>query len=277
VDESIPSGVAPYSLRPDRHVVAMRGGAGDIGWAVLTASGVRTYLANPLNRVVAEVNPASGVRVESRSDGATLTGDPAGVAELSLRYQRKRADGSYVDVVNAGMSEGDRVAVTVPIVRCDNTITGVHSEPLNVRSGVTCLQDATVTGPVTVAPGASLVAVGATIAGPIHARDARAMWLSGGRISGPVSITGTAGVVRVVETTVEGRLEVSGSAAGLVVDRSTVVGSASVVANSGRHPITLAWNRIAGSLMCAHNAPAPTDDGRPNAVGGTVHGQCRRL
>ncbi|NHW87808.1 hypothetical protein, partial [Escherichia coli] len=52
---------------------------------------------------------------------------------------------------------------------CTTTITGKRTKPLLVTTGLTCLENATVAGPVSVAPGASLRVDGGTINGPVSA------------------------------------------------------------------------------------------------------------
>lgn len=81
---------------------------------------------------------------------------------------------------------------------CTSTITGRHRGPLTVRDGVTCLDGATVTGPVTVAPGASLVATDARVEGPVTTTRAGAVELFGSTVSGPLTVTATTGEVQVL-------------------------------------------------------------------------------
>src|SRR5215469_51795 len=57
-------------------------------------------------------------------------------------------------------------AFALPL-NCGSVITGTHSGSLAVSSGTTCLAGGSVTGPVTVAPGASFAAVGGSIGGPV--------------------------------------------------------------------------------------------------------------
>lgn len=59
-----------------------------------------------------------------------------------------------------------------------------------MRDGVTCLAHAKIAGPVTVSPGASLLAVGSTISGPVTITGARSVWLFGNRIVGPLHANG---------------------------------------------------------------------------------------
>src|SRR5205823_954889 len=116
---------------------------------------------------------------------------------------------------------------------CTATVSGQHSGPLTVSSGVTCLASgATVTGPVVVRPGASLYGFDATIGGPVAAAGAAAVVLVHSTVAGPVAVTGTTGE--------------------LSLENSTVGGPVSLVTNTGPAdtPPLLAADRIHGPLSC---------------------------
>ncbi|MFE2495827.1 ParB/Srx family N-terminal domain-containing protein [Streptomyces scopuliridis] len=74
---------------------------------------------------------------------------------------------------------------------CTKTLTGKHTGPLVVSSGVLCLNGTGQTGPVVVAPGASLVAKGADITGPVQAVGAHTVQLCGTSLTGPLSVVNT--------------------------------------------------------------------------------------
>ncbi len=140
---------------------------------------------------------------------------------------------------------------------CTSTITGVHNGPL-VVSGVTCLDGATVKGPVTTLGGSSLLALDSTIAGPLSAAGASAVHLYTSTVRGPVTITGSSGSVAVVDSTVRGPATLSGNVTGDI------------------EPI-VAGSTIDGPLACSGNAPAPIDLGSANTVTGPSSGQCAAL
>ncbi|NUR90908.1 MAG: peptidase, partial [Nonomuraea sp.] len=95
--------------------------------------------------------------------------------------------------IDAAGNDGEpgtfKVTTIAPPPACTTTITGARPGPLTVTSGVTCLADARVTGPVTVRQGGSLVVTGGTISGAVSAQ-------------GPVQLLGT---------TVNGAVTASGS------------------------------------------------------------------
>ncbi|MFC0862574.1 ExeM/NucH family extracellular endonuclease [Sphaerimonospora cavernae] len=151
-------------------------------------------------------------------------------------------------------SDHDPILVGVQsLPACTKTIGGKHSGPLTVSSGITCLDGATVSGGVTVRPGAGLFTTGSRISGPITASQAGQVALLRTTISGPVTITGSG------EVTLDG-LTISGP----------------VRLNDNRAPV-VAGNRISGPLSCTGNSPAPINNDRPNTVSGPKTGQCSGL
>jgi hypothetical protein len=121
-------------------------------------------------------------------------------------------------------------------------LTGRHDGPLTV-TGVTCLRDATITGPVTVRRGGALYAEGGTIDGGVTADGADSVTMTGTTVHGTVAITGT------TET---------------AIDHATVDGSLRL--GDGRARV--AGTTVQGGLTCT--GAAPVEDGVPNRVGGKV-------
>lgn len=158
---------------------------------------------------------------------------------------------------NVGAADEFAVTLLPAPPECTRTITGHVARPLTVTDGVTCLTGATVAGPVTVRPGAGLVATGATISGPVSVSGASAVELLRTTVSGRVSVTGATGVT-IVGGAVNGALTLSGNRTG---DREPVVAGVAV----------------RGPLACAGNAPAPSNLGAPNDVRGPATGQCAGL
>jgi hypothetical protein len=136
-------------------------------------------------------------------------------------------------------------------------VTGQRNVPL-VVTGVTCLDGATVSAPVTVRAGGSLLAIDSSISGPVSASGATAVHLYHSTVGGPARITGTTGSVAVVDTTFAGPLEL----------RSNTTGDI--------EPI-VADSTVAGPLSCTGNSPAPINLGAANTVNGPATGQCAAL
>ncbi len=170
-----------------------------------------------------------------------------------------------------------RSAVGHPGPQCTTTITGRHSQPLTVLAGLTCLENATVSGPVSIMPGASLVATGGSISGPITATRSVLLTLSGTTVSGPVNVVGSTGAVLIERGKVSGPVSISLSTGGVRVDTVTISGPVTLSNNSGNQPVLVAANKISGPLSCSGNSPAPGNDNRENTVSGPATGQCAKL
>ena len=140
---------------------------------------------------------------------------------------------------------------------CTSTISGRRVGSL-VVTGVTCLNGATIVGPVAVRAGASLLAIDSTVTGAITAKDASAVHLYHSTVTGVVSVVGTTSSTAVVDATVTGAL---------VLANNQTPGIEPIVADS----------RIKGILLCTGNAPTPIDLGAPNSVTGVAIGQCADL
>ncbi len=169
-----------------------------------------------------------------------------------------------------------RSSIGEPGPRCDTTITGRRTGPLTVRSGLTCLDDATILGPVSVRPGASLIATDGFVAGPVSAIRPARFSLSGTRVIGPVSVLGATGDVLVERARISGPVSLVGNAGSVRLDAATVTGPVAVTANIGGDHV-VAGNTIHGPLSCRANNPPPTNEDRKNTVRGPAWGQCARL
>jgi IgA peptidase M64 len=157
---------------------------------------------------------------------------------------------------NIGAASSFAVTLIPAPPSCTSTLSGRVSGPLVVRDGVTCLSSATVTGPVTVGPGASLVATGSTVSGPLSATSASAVELLNSTVSAAVSITGTSDVT-LVGGTVRGPMSLSG--------------------NGTPHAPVVAGVTVLGPLSCTGNSPTPENLRAPNTVHGPRTGQCATL
>jgi arabinogalactan endo-1,4-beta-galactosidase len=144
---------------------------------------------------------------------------------------------------------------------CDRVIKGRHAGPLTVTEGVTCLDGATVSGPVSVRAGASLQVDGAVIAGPVRADGAAGVVICDSRISGPVTLSGTSSVT------------IGNPVLGCAPN--TITGPVTVTRTHGWNVI--AGNTINGPLTCGGNAQPPVNNGSANRVSGPKSAQCRDL
>ncbi len=196
-------------------------------WAVADQQTNQAFSWRQQTRAFKVTNPAHYAYYKLEVT-ATSTGAPAQLAEFELLGK--------------------------PDAACTQTITGDRKGPLSVSSGTVCLQGATVSGPVTVSPGASLIVRGGEIKGPLAATGAGQVVLNRTKVGGPVAITGATGQVSIELTSVGGP-----------------------VALTGNHGPVLTSSTIGGPLACAANSPAPTDYDLPNTVRGPSAGQCAKI
>ncbi|WP_329047271.1 GH92 family glycosyl hydrolase [Amycolatopsis sp. NBC_01488] len=196
-------------------------------WAVADQQTNQAFSWRQQTRAFKVANPAHYAYYKLEVT-ATSTGAPAQLAEFELLGK--------------------------PDASCTKTITGASSGPLSVTSGTVCLQDATVSGPVTVGAGASLVVRGGEIKGPLAATGAAQVVLNRTKVDAPVAITGASGQVSIELTQVGGP-----------------------VALTANHGPVLTSSTIGGPLACALNSPVPTDYDLPNTVRGPAAGQCAKI
>ncbi|WNV90176.1 GH92 family glycosyl hydrolase [Umezawaea sp. Da 62-37] len=142
-----------------------------------------------------------------------------------------------------------------PPVTATKTITEKVNGPLTVANGVTVVDGATISGPVTVNAGASL-------------------YVFGGKVNGPVSANG-AGTVVLVDTEVGGPVSVTGATVGVNIENTKVGGPVSIVNNKAA--VVLAGNTIGGPATGSGNVPAPVNNGLANTVQGPKAGQLAGL
>jgi Glycosyl hydrolases family 43 len=155
-------------------------------------------------------------------------------------------------VISVTAMEQARLLATPP-QECTRTFTGQVHGPLRVTAGVVCLDGATVTGPVRVADGATLVADGGRVVGSLTADGARIVALTDLAVTGRVTVRDTSGWVRLTDSRVVGPTRVDGTGGDVAPD--------------------LSRTRIVGSLACHDNQIAPVLDG--TEVTGPRTGQCR--
>jgi hypothetical protein len=165
----------------------------------------------------------------------------------TIEYRARDAAG------NIGATNTFKVTF-VPAPACTTVVTGEHSGELTVRDGVTCVNRATVSGPINVTRGASLFVANATIKGAVTSSGAVAVELIGAAVDGTLRIGGTTGNVTLFGSTLNGDVILS--------DNRT---AASTV---------LAGNRLGSTLTCDGNTMSVVDLGVPNAVRAGVAVQC---
>lgn len=155
-------------------------------------------------------------------------------------------------------------------------ITGTQNHSLTI-SGPTCIENATVTGSVSVNPGASLTVINSTISGGVTGArtgavtvcDSTVGSLSISQATGPVDVG--AGAAGCGPVTINGGLTLNNNTGGVNVQGSQIGGSVTIT-NNVNTVTNFSNNTVGGALSCANNIPVPTSAG--NFVAGAVSGQC---
>ncbi len=135
-----------------------------------------------------------------------------------------------------------------------------------------------ISGPVTVAAGASLISDGSTtITGPVSATRPALFSLSGrDRLrTGDGDRRDRCGAIQ--NSMISGPLSATSNLGGVRIDNVTVSGPVTVNGNTGSQPVVVAKNIISGPLSCSGNNPAPGNEGRPNTVRGPASGSVRQV
>ncbi|MGO1226123.1 MAG: hypothetical protein ACTMH5_04750 [Brachybacterium sp.] len=90
---------------------------------------------------------------------------------------------------------------------CDTIVTGEHSGPLTIGTGITCIEDATITGPVRIDEAARVLVQDTTIRGPVTTQGADSMYFESSHLYGPLRLQGTTGALTLQGVTVEGPVD----------------------------------------------------------------------
>ncbi|MET7750478.1 M64 family metallopeptidase [Micromonospora sp. NPDC005367] len=223
----------------------------------LDGDGWHNYYGSPSDAKAPFQFSATGTVVDDLVYGNLGSGglSLSSFAQRSPGYGRHTVEYRGIDAVGNIGSAGRFVATLIPSPpTCTDVISGRRTGALVVSSGVTCLRAATITGSVTVRPGAALVVERSSITGAVSATGATAVELLNSAVRGAVAVTGTTGHVTAVGTRVDGAVQLSGNATGTTA-------------------AVLAGNDVT-SLHCSGNSPAPVDLGAPNTVRGGTSGQC---
>ena len=157
---------------------------------------------------------------------------------------------------------------------CTGPLGAVTVDNLRVPPNATCTLTSTlVKGSVTVASGASLLAIGAHVVGNVQAENAASVIVGGwSRVGGNVQVK-QGGAASVTGSTVTGDIQFDQNRGGLAANDNRVGGNIQIFGNSGGADVNR--NTINGNLQCKENTPGPTGAG--NVVGGDIEDQCRQM
>ena len=162
-----------------------------------------------------------------------LSLSPAGVIS-GLPVLARPFDFTVQAADSAGATATASLSITVG--GCATKITGSRNRPLTIGAGVTCLDQATISGPVKITAGAVVSIQASTLGGPLSADRPAGLAVCGSTVSGPASVTGAAGPVLLggangtpcTADTVTGLVTLTGDGGGVTLGGATISGPAHV-------------------------------------------------
>jgi hypothetical protein len=146
---------------------------------------------------------------------------------------------------------------------CATTLTGAQTN-VNVTTGVTCLKDAQVSGNVTVAAGASLLAKASRVNGTLTATGAQAVQLFGTTVIGATQVRDSASDVTIAGSTFNGGLALTGNTQVTANERYSRL--------AGAYGPILSGSTVRGKLECLNNSADVKDFGAKNTIVGGYSG-----
>jgi hypothetical protein len=138
---------------------------------------------------------------------------------------------------------------------CGTTLTGAQTS-VNVATGVTCLDEAQVSGNVTVAAGASLLAKASRVNGTLTATGAQAVQLFGTTVNGTAAIRNSAADVTIAGSTFNGGLALTGNTQVTANERYSRL--------AGAYGPILSGSTVRGKVECFNNSADVKDFGAAN-------------
>jgi hypothetical protein len=151
---------------------------------------------------------------------------------------------------------------------CTTTLTGTQRD-LIVRSGVTCLDRASVNGVLVVRPGASLVSSDTVINGTLQATGAESVQLFGTTVNGVTSLRGTTSDITIAGSAFNAALTLT--------DNTQLSDNERYSRLAGEYGPMLVGSRVNGALSCTGNSAEVKDFGAPNRINGAQGGDCAAL
>ncbi len=169
---------------------------------------------------------------------------------------------------------GSAVPVQAEERTCRGSIGAVTVDNLRVPQAGSCkLSGTRVKGTIKVERAATLDANKVVVIGNVQGEGAKLVRVRGGsRVGGSIQVKQGGGAA-VVNSTVDGSIQLESNRAPLRVLNTTVGADVQAFQNSGG--VEISDNSIDGNLQCKSNNPAPTGAG--NDVQGNKEDQCRGL
>ena len=225
------------------------------------------------NAAIQVVAPGAGVptgTVQFSDNGSPLgaavavSGGAASITVPSLGGGVHVVTAAYSGDTNFIASTSNNVTRTVP---CTRTVTGRSSGVTG--SGTTCVQNATIEGPLNVPAGASVSLVNSTVTGAVSVSHGGVFRACGSLFYSTMNITDATEPITLgapggscAPNSVYGNASFSRNDDGITLFGNQFNGTLTLTNNTG--PSLVGGNRVNGRFTCTGNSPAPTNGGAPN-------------
>ena len=164
---------------------------------------------------------------------------------------------------------------------CTNTITGAHSGTMTLSGpGVTCLQNATQDGAITVTNGHELSVRDSKITGAVTSTSSAPFtFCHSSTVRGAIKVSTSMNPVIIGDgaacaaNVIDGAVTLDANKGGNQLAGNSIAGAVTASQNVFNSGPVISNNHIGGMLTCSGNTPAPVNNGQPNTVSGDRVGQ----
>jgi len=165
---------------------------------------------------------------------------------------------------------------------CTNTVTGAHSGTMTLNGpGVTCLQNATQDGAITVMNGHELSVVDSKITGAVTSTSSAPFtFCHSSTVRGAIKVSNSMKAVVIGDNAatcaanvIDGAVTLDANMGGTKLAGNSIAGAVTASQNIASSGPVISNNYIGGKLTCSGNTPAPVNNGQPNTVKGDRVGQ----
>ena len=165
---------------------------------------------------------------------------------------------------------------------CTDTVTGPHSGTMTLSGpGVTCLQNATQDGAITVTNGHELSVVDSKITGAVTSTSSAPFtFCHSSTVRGAIKVSNSTKPVVIGDNgatcaanVIDGAVTLDANKGGTELAGNSVGGAVTASQNVASGGPVISNNQIGGKLTCSGNTPAPVNNGHSNTVKGERVGQ----
>jgi hypothetical protein len=196
-----------------------------------------------VDQIGARCQSSPGSTPDSAPGVGDLGGSPIGPADCPSGQRLVGLNVWWGDYLGEDAIKSVQGICSGPAIACDQVITGTRAS-LTVTSGTTCLRNATITGGISVARGATLDIENSTVQGSISANHPAGLRICGSTTGG-ISVSGATGYVSIGDpasncapNTINGGLTAANNTGGGTIAGNTITGSWTVTNNTPAFTVT---------------------------------------